>query len=79
MVIAENGNYALTHDASKVNCYAVYSATPMSPSGELKIAQMLCQSSVFTPKMKSFFTQAQVDHAKARVHAMKYVSRKFKS
>ena len=78
-VLAKNGEYTLLYDSARVNRYIVYRTCPSSPSGDLKINQMVGQSSVFTAKLKSYFTPQQVQTAIAKVHAAKYVGRKFKA
>ena len=78
-VLAKNGSYTLCYDPVRVNRYMVYCTYPTSPSGDIKLNQMICQSSAFTPKIKSYFTLQQVNTAIAKVHAMKYVSHKFKA
>lgn len=78
-VLAKNGEYTLLYDSVRVNRYIVYRTCPSSPSRDLKINQMVGQSSVFTAKLKSYFTPQQVQTAIAKVHAIKYVGRKFKA
>ena len=77
--LAKNGEYTLIYDPKRVNRYMVYRTYPTSPSGDVKINQMVGQSSIFTKKLKSYFTQQQVQTAIAKVHAMKYVNCKFKA
>ena len=77
--LAKNGEYTLIYDPRRVNRYMVYRTYPTSPSGDVKINQMVGQSSVFTKKLKSYFTQQQVRTVIAKVHAINYVSRKFKT
>ena len=78
-VLAKNREYTLLYDSVRVNRYMVYRTCPSSPSEDLKINQMVGQSSVFTAKLKSYFTPQQVQTAIAKVHAAKYVGRKFKA
>ena len=77
--LAKNGEYTLIYDPKRVNRYMVYRTYPTSPSGDVKINQMVGQSSVFTKTLKSYFTKQQIDIAIAKVHAMKYVNCKFKA
>ena len=77
-LLAENNDYKLYYDPQAVNRYCVYHRTSPSPSGELKLDVMVAQSPNFTPKLKGYFTNLQVQTAIAKVHAMKYVNRKFK-
>lgn len=76
--LAVNNDYKLLYDPSRVNCYMVYKEVPMGMSRDLKMQQMVAQSSIFTKKLKSYFTRQQVDTAIAKVHAMRYVSNRFK-
>ena len=77
--LAKNGEYTLIYDPKRVNRYMVYRTYPTSPSGDVKINQMVGQSSVFTKKLKSYFTGQQIDTAIAKVYAIKYVNYKFKA
>ena len=77
--LIKNGEYTLLYDPLKVNRYMVYKEVPMGMSEDLKMQQMVGQSSVFTKKLKSYFTKQQVDTAIAKVYAMKYVNKKFKA
>ena len=77
--LAKNGEYTLIYDPKRVNRYMVYRTYPTSPSGDVKINQMVGQSSVFTKTLKSYFSRQQIDIAIAKVHAMKYVKYKFKA
>lgn len=61
-----------------VNRYMVLRKFSVSPSGDIKLDGMVAKSSSFTPKLKSYFTKQQVQTAIAKVHAMKYVNKKFK-
>jgi hypothetical protein len=74
MILAENNGHKLMYDASKVNCYIVYHIVPVSPSNELKLAQMVAQSSMLSKKIKSYFTHVQIQTAIVKMHAARYVS-----
>ena len=74
-VIAVNGDYSLAYFPEKVNRYAVYKTSGMSPSGDLKLKTMVAQSSIFSKHIKSYFTPQQVQSATARVHGMKYAKK----
>ena len=69
----------LLYAPERVNRYIVYKKVPMNPSGDITLDTMVVQSSSFTPKIKSFFTNQQVQTAVAKIHAMKYVNKKFKA
>lgn len=68
----------LCYAPERVNRYMVYKKVPTSQSGDIKLDTMIAQSSSFTPKIKSYFTNQQVQTAIAKVRAMKYVSKRFK-
>lgn len=74
--LAKNGEYTLVYIPNQVNCYRVYRTYP---SGDMNISKIVDMSSVFTKKLKSYFTQQQVRTVIAKVHAINYVSRKFTS
>lgn len=77
-ILAENNNYKLCYFPDMVNCYHVYRVGAISPSGEVTLPAMVARAFILTKKIKSYFTSAQIDHARAKVAAMKYVGRKFK-
>lgn len=77
--LAKNGNYTLVHFPQAVNQYAVYLTSPALPSGDLKLDTMVARSSVLSKKLKSFFTSVQIQDAVAKIHAIKYASKKFKA
>lgn len=78
-LLVENDDYRLYYDPHAVNRYSVYNKTSMSPSGDIKPNVMIAQSPNFTSKLKSYFTNLQIQTAVAKVHAMKYVNGRFKS
>ena len=78
-VLVENQGYKLCYTPDKLNRWIVYKSAPMGMSNDLKFEQMVAHSSVFTKKLKSYFTPQQCQTAIAKVHAMKYVNRKFKA
>ena len=73
--LIKNGDYILFYDPLKVNRYMVYKEVPMGMSKDLKMQHMVGQSSIFTKKLKSYFTKQQVGTAIAKVHVMKYLKR----
>ena len=77
-ILAENNNYKLCYFPDRVNCYCVYRVGSVSPSGDIKLSTTVAQAFILTKKIKSYFTHAQIDHARAKLAAMKYVGRKFK-
>ncbi len=74
--LVENGDVKLCYDASAVMRFKVFKKVPMGISGELAFSQMIAQSSVFSKKLKSWFTKSQIQTASAKVHALKYVAKK---
>ena len=78
-LLVENGDVKLCYDASAVNRFKVFKMVPMGMSGDCSFSQMIALSSVFSKTLKSYFTKSQVRTALARVHALKYTSRKFKT
>ena len=74
--LAKNGEYTLVYLPKQVNCYRVYRTYPSEGTNISKIVDM---SSVFTMRLKSYFTQQQVRVAIAKIHAINYVGRKFKT
>ena len=77
--LAVNGQYSLVYFPNRVNRYAVFHTTRMSPSNDLKLNTMVAQSSILSKKLKSYFTTFQITQAVNKVHDMDYVSRKFKA
>lgn len=77
-LLAKNGDYCLYYAPDKVNRYAVYHIYSSSPSEDLKIIHMVAQSSIFSKRLKSYFTLQQVNTALAKVHAIRYANQKFK-
>ena len=75
-ILAKNGDYTLAYYPERVNRYVVYKDVLM---GKMKFWQTIIQSSNFTQKIKSYFTNQQINTAIAKVHAMKYVNRRFKA
>ena len=74
--LVKNGEYTLVYLPNQVNCYRVYHTYS---SGGMNISKIVDMSSVFTTRLKSYFTQQQVRTVIAKVHAIDYVSRKFTS
>lgn len=77
-ILAENNNYKLCYFPDMVNCYHVYRVGSISPSGEVTLPAIVARAFIFTKKIKSYFTSAQIDNVRAKVAAIKYVGRKFK-
>ena len=73
-----NGDYSLLYDSARINRYILYKTYPASPSGDLKLNQMICQSSIFSQKIKSYFTEQQCQTVIAKIHAMKYMAKRFR-
>lgn len=78
-LLVENGDVKLCYDASAVNRFKVFKMVPIGMSGDCSFSQMIALSSVFSKTLKSYFTKSQVKTALAKVHALKYTSRKFKT
>lgn len=74
----DNG-YRLFYDPDRVNRYAVYKTVSMGLSNDLMLPTMVAQSSIFSPKIQSYFTKQQCNTARAKVHAIQYTSHRFKS
>ena len=70
-ILATNGIFQLVYTPEKVHCFSVYRLdTP-------HFKQELARSSKLTKKLSSFFTSEQLRTAKARVHAVKRVTKTF--
>lgn len=79
-LLVESNDVKLCYDASAVNKFKVFKKVPVGISGEeLAFSQMLAQSSVFSKKLKSWFTESQVRTALAKLHALKHTARRFKA
>lgn len=74
--LIENGDVKLCYDPNAVKRFKVFKKVPMGISEELAFSQMLAQSSVFSKKLKSWFTKSQIQTVSAKVHALKYVAKK---
>ena len=77
--LIKNSDYTLCYVPTAVNRFIVFKRIPMGVSGELSMQQQIARSSIFSKKLKSYFTQQQIDTVVAKVHAMKYVGHKFKA
>lgn len=80
-LLVESNDAKLCYDATAVNKLKVFKkgcSLLVGSSGELASSEMLAQSRVFSKKLKSWFTRSQVETALAKLHALKYVRRRFK-
>ena len=57
--------------------YKLYKVTPASPSGELKLNTEIAKSTILCKAITSHFTKQQIQTIKNKIHAMRYVNRKF--
>ena len=73
-LLVENNRFKLFYEPNRVNRYMVYKRYDGND-----FTTMVAQSSIFSKKLKSYFTTLQVNTAIAKVHAMKYVGNKFKT
>lgn len=70
-LIVENGCYQLFYVPEKINQYVVYKTVECSPPSDLKLKTAVCQAAIFTKKLKSFFTPAQLNAAAAKTQYIK--------
>lgn len=74
-VIAENNEYKLCYMPNMATMYHVYKSCKTSPSGDIGYELEVARGNVLTTKIKSYFTRAQIDSAKAKMHGMRYATR----
>ena len=74
-VIAENNGYKLCYMPNMATMYHVYKSCKTSPSGDIGYELEVARGNVLTTKIKSYFTRAQIDSAKAKIRGMRYAAR----